>query len=135
MAVGDRVQFELEKTGDEVVGVITYIEDRINYIIRKSVKLSKQTHIIAANIDQVFLLITLRNPKTFTVFIDRFLATSEAYDVPAILLFNKIDIYEKEEKGRKMIKGFLRADLAMKLSQERHPAFNACRPSSELPLT
>ena len=97
VAVGDRVQFELEETGDEVVGVITDIQDRINYIIRKSVKLSKQTHIIAANIDQVFLLVTLKNPKTYTVFIDRFLATSEAYDVPAILLFNKIDIYEKEE--------------------------------------
>ena len=93
VAVGDVVLFDIEQIGDETVGVITEIEDRKNYIIRKSVKLSKQVHIIAANIDQVFLLVTLRNPKTYTVFIDRFLATSEAYDIPAILLFNKIDIY------------------------------------------
>ena len=97
VAVGDRVLFDLEKTGDETVGIISEIEDRTNYIIRKSVKLSAQTHIIAANIDQVFLLVTLRNPKTYTVFIDRFLATSEAYDIPAILLFNKIDIYDEAE--------------------------------------
>ncbi len=77
--------------------MITEIEDRINYIIRKSVKLSAQTHIIAANIDQVFLIVTLRNPKTYTVFIDRFLATAEAYDIPAVLLFNKMDIYDEEE--------------------------------------
>ena len=97
VAVGDHVIFELEETGDEKIGVITAIEDRRNYIIRKSVKLSKQTHIIAANIDLLFLLITLKTPKTYTIFIDRFLATSEAYDVPAVLLFNKIDIYDQEE--------------------------------------
>ena len=67
-------------------------------IIRKSVNLSKQTHIIAANIDQVFLLITLNNPPTFPAFIDRFLATAEAYQIPAILLFNKMDTYNEEEK-------------------------------------
>jgi len=97
VAVGDHVIFRLESTGDETVGVIYEIVDRKNYIIRKSVNLSKQTHIIAANIDQVFLLITLNNPKTYTVFIDRFLATSEAYDIRSILLFNKIDVYSKEE--------------------------------------
>ncbi len=97
VAVGDRVQFDLEHIGDETVGIISEIEDRSNYIIRKSVKLSKQTHIIAANIDQVFLIVTLRNPKTYTAFIDRFLATAEAYDIPAILLFNKMDIYDKDE--------------------------------------
>ena len=97
VAVGDCVHFELEKTGDETFGIINEIEDRRNYIIRKSVKLSKQTHIIAANIDQVFLLVTLKNPRTYTVFIDRFLATSEAYDIPAILLFNKMDIYDQDE--------------------------------------
>ena len=97
VAVGDAVEFELEETGDEKIGVITAIEDRQNYIIRKSVKLSKQTHIIAANIDLLFLLVTLRNPKTYTIFIDRFLATSEAYDIPAVLLFNKIDIYDEQE--------------------------------------
>ncbi len=97
VAVGDKVLFKIEQVGDEVVGVITEIEDRSNYIIRKSVKLSKQTHIIAANIDQVFLIVTLRSPKTYTAFIDRFLATAEAYDIPAILLFNKMDIYGETE--------------------------------------
>ena len=96
-AVGDHVVFEIEKIGDETVGIITKIEDRKNYIIRKSVKLSKQTHIIASNLDQVFLLVTLKNPKTYTIFMDRFLATAEAYDIPAVLLFNKIDTYEEEE--------------------------------------
>jgi ribosome biogenesis GTPase len=96
-AVGDHVVFEIEKVGDETVGIITKIEDRKNYIIRKSVKLSKQTHIIASNLDQVFLLITLKNPKTYTIFMDRFLATAEAYDIPAVLLFNKIDTYEEAE--------------------------------------
>ena len=97
VAVGDHVVFQLETTGDETIGVISAIVDRKNYIIRKAVNLSKQTQIIAANIDQVFLLITLNNPRTYTIFIDRFLATSEAYDIPAILLFNKIDSYSKEE--------------------------------------
>lgn len=97
VAVGDVVRFQVERLGDEEVGIISEIEDRKNYIIRKSVNLSKQTHIIAANIDQVFLLVTLKKPKTFTGFIDRFLATSEAYDIPVILLFNKVDIYEEGE--------------------------------------
>jgi len=97
VAVGDKVSFEIEEVGDEKVGVITEIEDRSNYIIRKSVKLSAQTHIIAANIDQVFLIVTIRNPKTYTIFIDRFLATAVAYDIPAVLLFNKMDIYDEAE--------------------------------------
>lgn len=97
IAVGDIVVFQVEKIGDEIIGVISQIEDRKNYIIRKSVKLSKQTHIIAANIDQVFLLVTLKNPKTYTIFIDRFLATSEAYDIKTVLLFNKIDMYDDNE--------------------------------------
>lgn len=97
IAVGDVVQFKIEQLGDDTVGTIHRIEDRKNYIIRKSVNLSKQTHIIAVNLDQVFLLITLNNPTTYTIFIDRFLATAEAYDIPAILLFNKIDTYKKEE--------------------------------------
>ena len=99
VAVGDRVEFHVEEIGDETVGIISEIEDRKNYIVRKSVKLSKQIHIIAANIDQVFLLITIREPKTYTIFIDRFLATAEAYDIPAVLLFNKIDLYDAEELG------------------------------------
>ncbi|MBD0852286.1 ribosome small subunit-dependent GTPase A [Maribacter arenosus] len=96
-AVGDHVVFEIEKIGDETIGIITKIEDRKNYIIRKSVKLSKQVHIIASNLDQVFLIVTVKNPKTYTIFMDRFLATAEAYDIPAVLLFNKIDTYDEEE--------------------------------------
>jgi ribosome biogenesis GTPase len=94
VTVGDIVGFELEKNSNN--GIITKIHDRKNYIIRKSVNLSKQTHIIAANIDQVFLLVTLENPPTYTPFIDRFLATAEAYSIPAIIIFNKIDIYDKK---------------------------------------
>ncbi|SDE90180.1 ribosome biogenesis GTPase [Pricia antarctica] len=99
IAVGDVVRFEIEQLGDDEVGTISAIEDRKNYIIRKSVNLSKQTHIIAANLDQVFLLVTLNNPTTYTLFIDRFLATAEAYDIPVVLLFNKIDTYNEEELG------------------------------------
>jgi len=98
VAVGDHVGFDLETIGDEAVGIITEIGERKNYIVRKSVKLSKQTHIIAANLDQVFLLVTLNNPPTFTSFIDRFLVTAEAYEIPVVLLFNKMDIYSEEEK-------------------------------------
>ncbi|MEO9513366.1 MAG: ribosome small subunit-dependent GTPase A [Flavobacteriaceae bacterium] len=97
VSVGDKVTFELEDIGDETVAVITEIQERKNYIIRKSVNLSKQTHIIAANLDQVFLLITLNNPPTFTSFIDRFLVTAEAYEIPAVLLFNKMDVYDADE--------------------------------------
>ncbi|WP_127021628.1 ribosome small subunit-dependent GTPase A [Flagellimonas beolgyonensis] len=99
VAVGDHVVFELETIGNETVGVISAIGERKNYIIRKSVKLSKQTHIIASNLDQVFLLVTLNNPMTFTSFIDRFLVTAEAYDIPVVLLFNKMDTYSEEETG------------------------------------
>ncbi|WP_026914312.1 ribosome small subunit-dependent GTPase A [Christiangramia portivictoriae] len=96
VAVGDVVGFDVED-GDEETGVIKKIIERENYIIRKSVNLSKQTHIIASNVDQVFLLITLNNPPTLTTFIDRFLVTAEAYDITAILLFNKVDTYSIEE--------------------------------------
>ncbi|WP_298892300.1 ribosome small subunit-dependent GTPase A [uncultured Psychroserpens sp.] len=96
IAVGDNVDFELETNNDETTGVIHNIHDRVNYIVRKSVNLSKQTHIIASNVDQVFLLITIDNPPTFTSFIDRFLVTAEAYSVKTILLFNKIDTYNEE---------------------------------------
>lgn len=97
IAVGDKVEFDVETKGDDTVGIIHGITERKNYIIRKSVNLSKQTHIIAANLDQVFLLITLNNPPTYPVFIDRFLVTAEAYEIPAILLFNKVDTYKPEE--------------------------------------
>lgn len=98
VAVGDRVEVKLEKSNEgEEIGVITGIKDRENYIIRKSVNLSKQTHIIASNIDQAFLLVTLNNPPTFTTFIDRFLVTAEAYHIKALLIFNKIDTYTDDE--------------------------------------
>lgn len=97
VAVGDHVDFDVEKKGDETVGIIKHIEERENYIIRKSVNLSKQTHIIAANVDVAFLLVTLNNPPTFTTFIDRFLVTAEAYHIKAVLLFNKIDTYNEDE--------------------------------------
>lgn len=97
IAVGDHVIFEEENNSDEVTGIISKIEKRKNYIIRKSVNLSKQTHIIAANIDKAFLLVTLNNPPTSTVFIDRFLATAEAYRIKAVLLFHKIDTYTDDE--------------------------------------
>lgn len=96
IAVGDIVDFELETNNDEVSGIIHNIHDRKNYIVRKSVNLSKQTHIISANIDQVFLMITIDNPPTFTSFIDRFLVTAEAYSIKTILLFNKVDTYDEE---------------------------------------
>jgi len=97
LAVGDVVNFNLETIGDETVGIISAIEDRKNYIVRKSVNLSKQVHIIASNLDQAFLMVTLNNPTTYTNFIDRFLVTAEAYEIPAILLFNKLDAYDAEE--------------------------------------
>ena len=99
IAVGDKVVFDLEKKGDEETGVIKKILDRDNFIVRKSVNLSKQTHIIAANIDLVFLLITINNPPTLTAFIDRFLVTTRAYRIETVLVFNKIDSYAIEERA------------------------------------
>ena len=97
VAAGDHVVFEVETKGDETIGIINKIAPRENYIIRKSVNLSKQTHIIAANVDVAFLLVTLNNPPTFAPFIDRFLVTAEAYHIKAVLLFNKIDTYNEDE--------------------------------------
>ncbi|AVI51195.1 ribosome small subunit-dependent GTPase A [Pukyongia salina] len=97
VAVGDHVYFDIQTKGDETVGIIHTIDERENYIIRRSVNLSKQTHIIAANIDIAFLLVTINNPPTFTTFIDRFLVTAEAYSIDAVLLFNKTDRSTEEE--------------------------------------
>ncbi|MBF4471432.1 ribosome small subunit-dependent GTPase A [Flavobacterium sp. HJJ] len=94
IAVGDIVDYELEETSDNVTGTIHKIHDRKNYIVRKSVNLSHQMHIIASNIDRVFLLITINNPPTTTSFIDRFLVTAEAYGIETILVFNKIDTFD-----------------------------------------
>ena len=93
VAVGDWVQIVPNNEG---TALITEIEDRRNYIIRKSINLSKQSHIIAANVDQVFLVITVVNPQTSTTFIDRFLASAEAYRVPVVLIFNKTDILDEQ---------------------------------------
>jgi ribosome biogenesis GTPase len=94
IAVGDRVSFVLNSSG---TAFITEIEDRRNYIIRKSSNLSKQSHIIAANVDQAFLIVTVNRPQTSTTFIDRFLASAEAYRVPVVLVFNKTDLLSDEE--------------------------------------
>jgi len=99
IAVGDSVEFDIENKGDEEIGVIKLIHDRKNYIVRKSVNLSKQTQIIASNIDLAFLLITINNPPTLATFIDRFLVTAQAYSIKVILVFNKIDSYKVEEKS------------------------------------
>ena len=95
VAVGDRVTISL--TEDSGEGVIDDIHDRKNYIVRKSVNLSKQIHILAANIDIAFLLVTLNNPVTYPAFIDRFLATAKAFGIEVVLLFNKEDTYSIQE--------------------------------------
>lgn len=95
VAVGDRVSITPNQEG---TAFITAIEDRKNYIIRKSPNLSKQSHIIAANVDQAFLVVTINHPVTSTTFIDRFLASAEAYRVPVVLLFNKTDALDEEER-------------------------------------
>lgn len=94
IAVGDRVVI---KKADETTAFITEIEDRRNYVIRKSSNLSKQSHIIAANVDQAMLIVTINYPETSTTFIDRFLASAEAYRIPVVLVFNKIDLLSAEE--------------------------------------
>lgn len=94
VAVGDRVTIVRNA---EDTAFITDIEDRKNYIIRKSSNLSKQSHIIASNVDQAFLVVTVNYPQTSTTFIDRFLASAEAYRVPVVLLFNKTDILLPED--------------------------------------
>lgn len=94
IAVGDRVEFELEH--GQQSAVITKLEPRKNYIIRRSVNLSKQTQIIGANLDLALLVVTLASPPTSTGFIDRFLVTAEAYGIPAALVFNKLDLFSEE---------------------------------------
>ena len=95
VAVGDYVTIVPNKEG---TAMISAISDRKNYIIRKSPNLSKQSHIIAANVDQAVLVVTVKKPETNTVFIDRFLASAEAYRVPVILAFNKTDLLDEEEQ-------------------------------------
>ncbi len=94
LAVGDKVSFELQK--EESIGIINFIHQRKNYLIRKATKLSSRSHIIAANIDYTIIVISLAFPRTSSGFIDRLLLTAEAYHIPAILVFNKIDLHNKE---------------------------------------
>lgn len=93
VAVGDVVDVEEKPDG----AVIAAIRDRKNYIIRRATNLSKQAHIIAANVDVAMLVVTVRHPETSTVFVDRFLASAEAYRIPAVLVFNKVDLYDEED--------------------------------------
>ena len=94
VAVGDYVQIIQNKEG---TAFITEIEDRKNYIIRRASNLSKQSHIIASNLDQCMLIVTVNYPETSTTFIDRFLASAEAYRVPVKIIFNKVDAYDEDE--------------------------------------
>jgi ribosome biogenesis GTPase len=114
IAVGDVVDFELDNTTDEVIGQIHNIHDRKNYIVRKSVNLSKQTHIIASNIDMVFLLITINNPPTTTSFIDRFLVTAEAYGIEAVLVFNKIDTFDEAMIDEQLYLQYIYSEIGYK---------------------
>jgi ribosome biogenesis GTPase / thiamine phosphate phosphatase len=104
IAVGDRVEFEVNSEGN---GMIHKIEDRKNYIIRKSINLSKQSHILAANLDQAILVATLAFPRTSAGFIDRFLLTAEAYRIPAVLVFNKMDLFEDDESLMNSLNDFV----------------------------
>lgn len=101
VAVGDNVKFAIQEDTDNLYdkkrGWITSIEDRKNYIVRRSPNLSKQSHIIAANIDQAVLIVTIAWPVTTTTFIDRFLASAEAYRIPVLIVFNKIDRYSEPQ--------------------------------------
>ena len=97
VAVGDVVDFHLSVSGD---GVITRIHERKNYIIRKATNLSKATHIIASNLDQAIVIVSLVMPRTSTGFIDRFLVTAEAYHIPVSIIFNKYDLYDEKVKGQ-----------------------------------
>ncbi|MEW5676962.1 ribosome small subunit-dependent GTPase A [Flavobacterium enshiense] len=114
IAVGDIVDYELEDTADVITGTINNIHDRKNYIVRKSVNLSKQTHIIATNIDIVFLLVTINNPPTTTSFIDRFLVTAEAYGIEAVLVFNKIDTYDEATLDEQLYLQYIYSQIGYK---------------------
>ena len=119
IAVGDHVIFELENDGN---GIISDILPRTNYIIRKSVNLSKQRHIIASNIDISVLVVTLNNPTTSKNFIDRFLVSCQAYDIPVIIAFNKVDTYTEEEKSEleKLIKIYKKIGYSCELISAKY---------------
>jgi len=98
LAVGDKVDFIIQK--EENTGLITHLHDRKNYIIRKSINLSHKAHIIASNVDLAILLVTISQPETHPVFIDRFLVSAEAYSIPVQIVFNKIDIYSHPDHDK-----------------------------------
>lgn len=98
LAVGDHVEFDILQ--EENTGLIHKIMPRKNYIIRKATKLSKESHILAANLDQAVVIATLAHPRTSTGFIDRFLITAEAYHIPAVIVFNKIDLYDEKKLSK-----------------------------------
>jgi ribosome biogenesis GTPase len=104
IAVGDKVEYEMETDGR---GVIHKIEERKNYIIRKSINLSKQAHILAANVDQAMIIATLAFPRTSPGFIDRFLLTAEAYRIPAVIVFNKLDLFENDPVNMEILDKFI----------------------------
>lgn len=111
VAVGDVVDFKLEESGS---GVINKIHERKNYIIRKSVNLSKQVHIIASNVDKLFLLVTINNPATTTSFIDRFLVTAEAYGIEAVIVFNKIDTLDRDAEDEQLYLQYIYSKIGYK---------------------
>ena len=97
IVVGDKVDFIIETQDEVSIGVIQRIHERNNYIVRKSVNLSKQSHILASNIDLLVLVVTLKDPITTTSFIDRFLVNAEAYSIKTLLVFNKVDLFDQSE--------------------------------------
>lgn len=121
VAVGDRVIIDINKEG---TAFITQIEERKNYIIRRASNLSKQSHIIATNLDQAMLIVTVNYPITTTIFMDRFLATAEAYRVPVKIIFNKIDRYKEEDQKRL-------EELIRLYSSIGYPCFRLCAKTGE----
>ncbi|MCG8582392.1 MAG: ribosome small subunit-dependent GTPase A [Bacteroidales bacterium] len=120
VSVGDRVTYDDDGMGE---GVISNIEERKNYIIRKATNLSKQSHIIAANVDQAVLIVTINYPMTTRVFVDRFIAASEAYGIPVTLVFNKTDRYDQEhlkllEEWRDLYEGIGYKTLAVSAKKQ-----------------
>ncbi len=121
IAVGDRVDIDINAEG---TAFISEIEDRKNYIVRRSSNLSKQSHIIAANLDQAMLIVTVNYPITTTVFLDRFLATAEAYQVPVKLVFNKIDRYREDDRTKL-------EELTTLYTSIGYPCFRLCAKTEE----
>ena len=114
IAVGDVVDYEIDENSDARTGSIFNIHPRKNYIVRKSVNLSHQMHIIASNIDVVFLLVTINNPPTTFNFIDRFLVTAEAYGIETILVFNKIDTFDEATLNEQLYMQFVYQEVGYK---------------------